>query len=142
MTADRRSGRRTAAVVTAVAAAILTTGLMTGCDEVDGSTVDSSLGCLQNAGTIADSLKAIHEAGLDAAKDPERTEQSIHTFETNLDKIDKVDGGTADDKVGKAVDGLKDAIRDYNNAVLDGDPTPDSSRIDAAAEALKNVCTP
>lgn len=125
MTAARRSGRRTAVMVTAVAAAVLTTGLMTGCDEVDGSTENSSFGCLRNAGTIADSLKAIHEAGLDAAEDPERTEQSIDTIETNLDRIDKVDGGTADDKV-----------------VLDGDATPDAGRIDAAAEALKNVCTP
>ncbi|MFF7645175.1 hypothetical protein [Streptomyces canus] len=142
MTADRRPRRRTAAVVTAVAAVILTTGLATGCDEVDGSKADSSLDCLQNAGTIADSLKAIHEAGLDAAKDPVRTEESIDTIENNLGKIDKVDGGTADDKVGKAVDDLKGAIADYNKAILDGDTTPDSSRIDAAADALKNVCTP
>lgn len=141
MTADRRPRRRTA-VATAVAAVILTTGLATGCDDVDGSTADSSLDCLQNAGTIADNLKAIHEAGLDAAKDPERTEESIDTIEKNLDKIDNVDGGTADDKVGKAVDDLKDAIADYNKAILDGDTTPDASRIDAAADALKNVCTP
>ncbi|MEU9239015.1 hypothetical protein [Streptomyces sp. NPDC048385] len=141
MTADRRP-RRSTAVATAVAAVILTTGLATGCDDADGSKAGSSLDCLHNAGTIADSLKAIHEAGLDAAKDPERTEESIDTIENNVDKIDNVGGGTADDKVGKAVGDLKDAIADYNKAILDGDTTPDASRIDAAADALKNVCTP
>ncbi|WP_328370306.1 hypothetical protein OG828_44470 [Streptomyces sp. NBC_00457] len=138
MTADSRPRRRTASVATAVAAVILTTGMATGCDDADGSKADNSLGCLRNAGTIADSLRAIHEAGLDAAKDPERTEESIENIENNLDKVD---GGTADDKVGKAIDDLKDAIANYNKAVLDGDTAPDASRIDAAADALKNVCT-
>ncbi|MGP4006995.1 hypothetical protein [Streptomyces sp. 4N124] len=140
MSADSRP-RRTASVATAVAAVILTAGMATGCDDADGSKADNSLDCLRNAGTIADSVQAIHEAGLDAAKDPDRTEESIETIENNLDKIDKVDGGTADDKVGKAIDDLKDAIASYNKAVLDGDSAPDASRIDAAADALKNVCT-
>ncbi|MFE1837386.1 hypothetical protein [Streptomyces sviceus] len=140
MTTDRRPRRRTGAIAAAVAAVILTSGLVTGCDEVDGSKADSTLDCLQGAGTIADSLKAIHEAGLDAAKDPERTKESIDTIEKNIDKIDKVDGDTGEDKVGKAVDDLNDAVAEYNKAILDGDTTPDTSRIDAAADALKNVC--
>ncbi|MFI6338735.1 hypothetical protein [Streptomyces sp. NPDC050535] len=136
MTANRRPGRRTAAVVTAVTGVVLTAALATGCDEAD-----TSLDCLQNSGTIADSLRSIHEAGLDAAKDPARTEESINTIEKNLDKIDKVDGEKDDNKVSNAVDDLTDAIADYNKAVLNGDTNPDSSRIDAAADALKNVCT-
>ncbi|MFC7264598.1 hypothetical protein [Streptomyces lutosisoli] len=130
MAANRRRGRRTATIATTFAAVALTAGLITGCDDVD-----NSLGCLQNADTIADSLKAIHEAGVDAAKDPTRTDESI---DKNLDKIgDKSDN----DKVDKAVDDLDKAVADYNKAILNGDTNPDSSKIDDAADALKNVCT-
>ncbi|WP_406333673.1 hypothetical protein [Streptomyces sp. NBC_00203] len=133
MAANRRRGRRSATIATTVAAVALTAGLVTGCDDVD-----NSLGCLQNADTIADSLKAIHEAGVDAAKDPTRTDESIDTIDKNLDKI----GDTSDnDKVNKAVDDLDKAISDYNKAILNGDTNPDSSKIDDAADALKNVCT-
>ncbi|MDX3387967.1 hypothetical protein PV682_41985 [Streptomyces niveiscabiei] len=138
MTANRPPGRRTAAIATAAAAVLLTAGLATGCDEVNGSQVGSSLDCLTNAGTIADSLKAIHEAGLDAANDPAQTEESIDTVEKNLDKIDD---GTNDDKVVRAVDDLRAAIEDYNKAILNGDTSPDSSKVDAAADALGDVCT-
>ncbi|MET9762010.1 hypothetical protein ABZ016_23635 [Streptomyces sp. NPDC006372] len=139
MTSNRRLGRRGAAVATAVAAVVLTAGLATGCDDVNGSDLNRSLDCLQNAGRIADSLRAIHKAGLDAAKDPAQTEESIDTIEQNLDKIDDE---TDDDKVAKAVDDLRDAIADYNEAILNGDTDPDSSDIDAAADALGDVCTP
>ncbi|MFF2852026.1 hypothetical protein ACFVT5_37705 [Streptomyces sp. NPDC058001] len=139
MPANRRPGRRNTAVATAVAAVVLTAGLTTGCDEVNGSEVNRSLDCLHNAGTTADSLKTIHEAGLDAANDPTRTEESIGTIEKNLDKIDD---GTDDDKVRKAIADLKAAIADYNKAILNGDTDPDSSEIDAAADALRDVCTP
>ncbi|WP_406472384.1 hypothetical protein [Streptomyces sp. NBC_01615] len=133
MAANRRRGRRTATIATTFAAVALTAGLITGCDDVD-----NSLGCLQNADTIADSLKAIHEAGVDAAKDPTRTDESIDTIDKNLDKIgDKSDN----DKVDKAVDDLDKAIADYNKAILNGGTNPDSSKIDDAADALKNVCT-
>lgn len=37
-------------------------------------------------------------------------------------------------------DSLK-AIEGYNKAILNGDTDPDSSRIDAAADELKDVCT-
>ncbi|MCD9879713.1 hypothetical protein [Streptomyces guryensis] len=134
--------RRTTAVATAVAACILTAGLATGCDGVDGSKADSSLDCLQNTDTITDSLRDIHEAGLGAAKNPARTEESIDTIKRNLDKIDKLNDGTDDVKIDKAVGDLKDAIADYNKAVLNGDTNPDSGQIDAAADALKNICTP
>ncbi|WP_405723955.1 hypothetical protein OG607_16580 [Streptomyces sp. NBC_01537] len=133
MTAIRRRGRRIAAIATAAVAVTLTAGLVTGCDSVD-----KSLGCFQNADTIADSLKAIHEAGVDAANDPTQTDKSIDTIDKNLDKIsDKTDDG----KVNKAVDNLNEAIKDYNKAILNGDTNPDSSKIDDAAAELKNVCT-
>jgi len=133
MAANRPRGRRTATIATTFAAVALTAGLVTGCDDVD-----NSLDCLQNADTIADSLKAIHEAGVDAAKDPTRTDESIDTIDKNLDKIgDKSDN----DKVDKAVDDLDKAIADYNKGILNGDTNPDSSKIDDAADALKNVCT-
>jgi hypothetical protein len=133
MTAKRRRGRRTAAIATAVAAVTLTAGLVAGCDSAD-----NSLGCFQNAGTIADSLKAIHEAGLDAADDPTQTDKSIDTIDKNLDKISDT---TDDGKVNKAVDDLNTAIKDYNKAVLNGDTNPDSSKIDDAAAELTKVCT-
>jgi hypothetical protein len=134
MPANRRRGRRTAAIATAVLAVTLTAGLVTGCD----SSTDNSLDCFRNAGTIADSLKAINEAGLDAANDPTRTDDSINTINKNLDKIgDK----TSDDKVNKAVDKLDKAIADYNKAILNGDTNPDSSKINDAADELSNVCT-
>ncbi|NGO11445.1 hypothetical protein G5C60_28535 [Streptomyces sp. HC44] len=120
MTANRRRARRTAVIATTVAGVALTAGLVTGCDP---DSIDNSLNCLQNADTISDSLKAIHEAGLDAAKDPTRTEESIDTIEKNLDKIDDKDK------------------TDNDKAILNGDTTPDSSKIDAAVGALKNVCT-
>ncbi|MCZ4516096.1 hypothetical protein O3Q52_49935 [Streptomyces sp. ActVer] len=140
MAANRRPVRRTVTVVTTLAAVTLAAGLLTGCEDDD---LDNSLSCLKNADTIADSLKAIHEAGADAVKDPTRTDSSIDTIEKNLDRInDRTDGdSTNDDKVGKAVDDLNDAVKDYNKAVLDGDTSPDSGRIDAAADELTDVCT-
>ncbi|WP_327432569.1 hypothetical protein [Streptomyces sp. NBC_01236] len=137
MAANRRHGRRTATIATIVAAVALTAGLVTGCDDVD-----NSLGCLQNADTIADSLKAINEAGLDAAKDPARTDESLDNIDEHLNRIDAKIGDTSDnDKVNKAVDDLDKAVADYNKAILNGDTNPDSSKIDDAADALKNVCT-
>ncbi|MFI6339803.1 hypothetical protein [Streptomyces sp. NPDC050535] len=133
MAANRRRGRRTAAIATAVVAVTLTAGLLTGCDDVD-----SSLDCFHNAGTIADSLKAIHEAGLDAANDPTLTDESIDTIDKNLDKIGD---DTDNDKADKAVDDLNKAITDYNKAILNGDTSPDSSKINDAADELRNVCT-
>ncbi|MGW3944049.1 hypothetical protein [Streptomyces phaeochromogenes] len=145
MAANRRPipvpARRTVAVVTTLAAVTLAAGLLTGCEDDD---LGNSLSCLKNADTIADSLKAIHEAGADAVKDPTRTDSSIDTIEKNLDRINDRTGGdrTDDDEVGKAVDDLNDAIKDYNKAILDGDTSPDSGRIDAAADELTDVCTP
>ncbi|WP_330308040.1 MULTISPECIES: hypothetical protein [unclassified Streptomyces] len=137
MAANRRRGRRTATIATTVAAVALTAGLVTGCDDVD-----NSLGCLRNADTIADSLKAIHEAGVDAAKDPTRTDESIDSIDEHLNEIDAKIGDKSDnDKVDKAVDDLDKAIADYNKAILNGDTNPDSSKIDDAADALKSVCT-
>ncbi|MEU5347702.1 hypothetical protein AB0H18_44070 [Streptomyces sp. NPDC020766] len=150
MAANRRPVRRTVTVVTTLAAVTLAAGLLTGCEDDD---LDNSLSCLSNADTIADSLKAIHEAGADAVRDHARTDSSIDTIEKNLDKIndrmdgDKADGDrtdgdkAADDKVGKAVDDLDDAIKDYNKAIQDGDTSPDTGRIDAAADELADVCT-
>ncbi|MEV0218260.1 hypothetical protein [Streptomyces sp. NPDC050704] len=133
MTAIRRRGRRTAAIVTAVAAVTLAAGLLTGCEDID-----DSLNCFQNADTITDSLKAIHEAGLNAAEDPTRTDDSIDTIEKNLDKIDdKSDNSEVND----AVDDLNKAIADYNKAILNGDTNPDSSKIDDAADELTGACT-
>ncbi|WP_225859704.1 hypothetical protein [Streptomyces albicerus] len=126
-----------------MAAVTLTAGLLTGCEADAADAADdfgNSLDCLQNADTISDSLRAIHEAGLDAAKDPTRTDESIDTIEKNLDKIDdKADKD--DDKVNNTVDDLNEAIKDYNKAILDGDTSPDSSKIDAAADKLTDVCT-
>ncbi|MGW1504865.1 hypothetical protein ACWCQW_41400 [Streptomyces mirabilis] len=133
MASDRRRRRRVATLATALAAVALTAGLATGCDGVD-----NSLDCLQNADTIADSLKAIDEAGLDAAKDPTRTDKSIEIIDKNLDEIDDK---TDDGKVDKAVDKLNKTVADYNKAILNGDTDPDSSKINDAADELKNVCT-
>ncbi|MGY1496633.1 hypothetical protein ACW4TU_08440 [Streptomyces sp. QTS52] len=133
MLSNRRRGRRTATIATAVAAVTLTAGLLTGCEDLD-----NSLGCLSNADSISDSVKAIHEAGWDAVKDPSKTDDSIDTIDKNLDKINKE---TDDNKVDKAVDDLDKAIDDYNKSILNGDTSPDSSRIDAAADRLKDVCT-
>ncbi|MEU6145320.1 hypothetical protein ABZ848_33855 [Streptomyces sp. NPDC047081] len=137
MAANRRRRRRIATLATTVAAVALTAGLVTGCDPDD---VDNSLDCVRNYDDIADSLKAIHEAGWDAAKDPTQTDESIDTIEKNLDKIKDKNGDSGDSKVEKAVDDLNQAISDYNKAVLDGEK-PDSSKIDKAADELKNVCT-
>nr|WSY53087.1 hypothetical protein OG999_25175 [Streptomyces sp. NBC_00886] len=69
MTAYRPRVRRATTLATTVAAAALTAGLLTACDPTDTS---NSLDCLQNWDTISDSLTAIHEAGVDAVKDPTR----------------------------------------------------------------------
>ncbi|MGW1675518.1 hypothetical protein [Streptomyces sp. NPDC002324] len=125
---------RIAALGTGVAALALSAGLLTGCEFGD------SLDCVSNADTIAESLRDIHRAGLDAAKDPARTGESIDTIEKNLDEIDdRADGD--DSEVDKAVDDLARAVEDYNKAILHGDTDPDSSGIDAAADELTDVCT-
>lgn len=132
MAVNRR--RRTATLATAMAAVALTAGLVTGCNP-DG--VDNSLDCVRSYDTIADSLKAIHQAGQDAASDPSRTEESTKTIEKNLARI----GAESDDgKVDKAMDDLNRAVADYDKAVLNGE-NPDSTEIDKAAGELKDVCT-
>jgi len=138
MTTHRPRVRRTATMATTAAAIALTAGLLTACDPTDTSDASNSLNCLKNWNTISDSLKAIHDAGVDAAKDPTRTDESITTIDKNLDKINT---DSDDSKVNKAVDDLDKAISDYNKAILNGDTNPDSSKIDAAADRLKNVCT-
>ncbi|MFE3854657.1 hypothetical protein ACFXPN_26445 [Streptomyces griseorubiginosus] len=125
-------------VVTAVTAVALTAVLVTGCDPDD---VDNSLDCVSNADTIADSVKAIHEAGWDAVKDPSRTEESIATIDRNVDAINKVRADSDDSEVDKAVKDLDQAVEDYNRSVLDGDTNPDTGKIDAAADRLKDLCT-
>jgi hypothetical protein len=130
--------RRTATLPLAVAAIALTTGLLTACDPTDTSDASNSLNCLRNWNTISDSLKAIHDAGVDAAKEPTRTDESIATINKNIDKID---ANSDDSKVDKAVDNLNKAISDYNKSILNGDTNPDSSKINDAADELKNVCT-
>jgi hypothetical protein len=133
MTANRCRASRLAAIATAVAAATLTAGLVAGCDSVH-----NSAGCFPNAHTIADSLIAIHEAGLDSVNDPARTGESIATIDKNLAEIgDKTDN----DKVNKAVDDLNTSIADYNRAILNGDTNPDPSAINHAADELANACT-
>ncbi|WP_319700407.1 hypothetical protein, partial [Streptomyces europaeiscabiei] len=135
----RRSARgrrsRIAALATGVAALTLSAGLLTGCEFGD------SLDCVSNADTIAESLRDIHRAGPEAAEDPARTGESIDTIEKNLDEIDDRASDSDDSKVDQAVDDLAQAVQDYNRAVLDGDTDPDSSRIDAAADELTDVCT-
>lgn len=129
--------RRSLTIVTALTAAALTVVLATGCDPDD---VDNSLDCVSHADTIAASVKAIHEAGWDAAKDPSKTDDSIATIDKNVDEINKVRDDSGDSEVGKAVKDLDKAIEDYNRSILNGDTDPDSTGIDAAAARLKEVC--
>ncbi|MFC1401359.1 MULTISPECIES: hypothetical protein [Streptacidiphilus] len=139
MSVQHRPGRRASTIAIAVSAVLLTGGLVAGCDGVNGvNGFNSSVGCFGNAGTIADSLIAIHEAGLDSSHDPTRTHESIDTINRNLAEIGD---GTDDAKVNKAVDNLNKAIADYNRDILNGDTSPDSSRIDAAAAQLRVACT-
>ncbi|MDX3693219.1 hypothetical protein PV726_23295 [Streptomyces europaeiscabiei] len=132
-TRGRRS--RIAVLATGVAALTLSAGLLTGCEFGD------SLDCVSNADTIAESLRDIHRAGLEAAEDPARNGESIDTIEMNLDEINDRASDSDDSKVDQAVDDLAQAVQDYNRTVLDGDTDPDSSRIDAAAHELTDVCT-
>ncbi|MER5212483.1 hypothetical protein ABT063_18340 [Streptomyces sp. NPDC002838] len=135
----RNRRRRITTIAIAVATVTLTAGLATACDPDD---IDNSLDCVSNADTIADSLKAIPEAGLDAVEDPDRTDDSINTIEKNLDKINaETDDTSNDSKVDRAVDDLNKAIKDYNKSILNGDTNPDSGGIDAAADALTDLCT-
>ncbi|GLP67633.1 hypothetical protein TUSST3_42550 [Streptomyces sp. TUS-ST3] len=117
--------RRSLTAATALTAVVLTAVLATGCDP-DG--VDDSLHCASNADAIADSLKALHEG------------DSLDTVEKNLDTIGDRASGDSDHEVEKAVKDLDQAVEDYNKAVLDGDTSPDASRIDAAAGRLKDLC--
>ncbi|MDT7846727.1 hypothetical protein [Streptomyces justiciae] len=134
MAASRR--RRLTSLATAVAAVTLTASLATGCEF--GDTLD----CLTNADEITDSITAINEAGADAIDDPTRTEESLETIEKNIDKINAEKDDSGDSEVGDAIDDLTQAIDDYNEAILNGATDPDTSQIDAAADRLKNVCTP
>jgi len=133
MTANPRRGRRIAATASAVAAATLTAGLIVGCDSIH-----DSAGCFPKTHAIADSLIAIHEAGLDAANDPAQTGESIDTIDKNLAELgDKTDNA----KVNKAVDDLNKSIANYNRAILNGDTDPDPGAINQAADELANACT-
>jgi hypothetical protein len=95
---------------------------------------------VRNYDTIADSLKAIHEAGAAAADAPSRTDEAVDTIEKNLDKIKIKDSAVGDGEVDKAVDDLGQAVADYNKAVLNGE-NPGSGRIDRAADELKDLCS-
>ena len=134
MTTNRRRVRRTATLATTAAAVALTAGLLTACDPTDtsdtsgASRASNSLNCLKDWNTIANSLKAID----DAEGDPTRAAESLAEIHADSD----------DTKVDKAVDDLNKAISDYNKAILNGDTNPDTGKIDAAADELKNVCTP
>ncbi|MFF7274725.1 hypothetical protein [Streptomyces griseorubiginosus] len=130
--------RRSLTVVTALSAVSLAVVLVTGCDPDD---VDNSLDCVSNADTIADSVKAIHEAGWDAVKDPSRTDEAIATIDKNADRINEIQDDSGDGEVDRAVKDLDKAIGDYNTAILNGDTDPDTGRIDAAAARLKDLCT-
>ncbi|WP_329331306.1 hypothetical protein OG866_00765 [Streptomyces sp. NBC_00663] len=134
MAASRR--RRLTSLATAVAAVALTASLATGCE------FDDTLDCLTNADEITDSITAINKAGADAIDDPTRTEESLDTIEKNIDKINAEKDDSGHSEVGDAIDDLTQAIDDYNEAVLNGDTDPDTGEIDAAADRLKNVCTP
>lgn len=133
MIANRRRGRRIAAIATAVAAATLTAGLVAGC----GSIYDSA-DCFPNDQTIANSLIAIHEASLTAANDPSQTAESIAVIDENLAEIGD---DTDNDKVNNEVDDLNTAIANYNRAILNGDVDPDPSAINHAAAELADTCT-
>jgi hypothetical protein len=131
MAVNRRRGRRTTALASTAAAVALAAGLLTGCEAGD------SLDCLSHADDITDSITAIHRAGVDAIKDPAKTEKSIDTIEQNLDRIDD----TSDDsEVDQAVKDLDRAIEEYNRDILRGE-SPDSGEIDRAADRLRTVCT-
>ncbi|MET7692133.1 hypothetical protein ABZT06_29830 [Streptomyces sp. NPDC005483] len=130
--------RSSLTLVTALTAVALTAVLATGCDPKG---VDGSLDCVSNADTIADSVKAIHEAGWDAVNDPSKTADSIATIDKNVDRINKVQDDSGDSEVDQAVKDLDKAIEDYNESILNGDTDPDSGKIDAAAARLKDVCT-
>ena len=54
---------------------------------------------------------------------------------------DKARDDSADSEADRAVKDLDKAIEDYNKSILDGDTHPDTGRIDAAADRLKDVCT-
>ncbi|MGY4981836.1 hypothetical protein ACWCYL_32650 [Streptomyces sp. 900105755] len=132
MAVERR--RRTTALATAAAAVALTAALATAC-----TPSDASLDCLGEADSVADGITAVDRAATDAVKDPARTAESITTIENDLGKIkDRTDDG----KVGRAVDDLDKAVRDYDKAVLAGDTDPDPGGIDAAADRLRELCTP
>ena len=134
MTANRRHGqhRRRAAAI-AVAAAVLTAGLVAGCD-----TSSDTAACFPSGGSIAASLIAIHEAGLDAQNNPGQTAESIAIINENLATIgDRTDNAN----VNKAVDDLDTAIANYNRSILDGDTDPDTSAINNAVNELANACT-
>jgi len=112
---------------------MLTVGLVAGCD----SSGDSAA-CFPSGSSIAASLIAIHEAGLDAENNPEQTGESISIINENLARIgDRTDNAS----VNEAVDNLNTSIANYNRSILDGDTHPDTSAINNAVDELANACT-
>ena len=137
MTANRRHRRGAAAI--AAAAAVLAAGLIAGCDSSGSADYSGySAACFPSGSSIAASLIAIHEAGLDAQNDPGRTAESIAIIDENLAQIgDRTDNAN----VNKAVDDLDTALANYNRSVLDGDTDPDTTAINNAVNELANACT-
>jgi hypothetical protein len=137
MTAKRRHRRGGAAI--AVAAAAIAAGLVGGCDSsASWSHAGYSAACFPSGSSIAASLIAIHEAGLDAQNNPGQTAESIATINENLAQIgDKTDNAN----VNKAIDDLDTAIANYNRSILDGNTDPDTTAINNAVNELANACT-
>ncbi|KOG36449.1 hypothetical protein [Streptomyces resistomycificus] len=134
MAASRRRPGRRIAIVAAVAAVALTTGLTTGCDAVN-----KALDCVQTADAIADSVTNLQQAVENASNDPTQLEESLDAIDKNLTDIgDKTDNAD----VNKAVDQLDQAVGNVRDDVANGDTTPDVSGITDAAGELTKVCTP
>jgi hypothetical protein len=132
MAASRRRGRL-AAVATAVAAAALTVGLVTGCDAVH-----KALDCVQTADSIADGVTDLQQAVENATNDPSRADAALDSIDTDLRKIgDKTDNAD----VNKAVDDLDKAVAGVRTAIRNGDHTPDLGPVTDAAGELTKVCT-
>ncbi|MFR9790968.1 hypothetical protein ACL07V_20295 [Streptomyces sp. MB22_4] len=116
-----------------VATAVLTAGLVGGCD-----TVHKAMDCVQTADTIADSVTDLQQAVENAAHDPGQADSALDAIEGNLKKIgDKTD----DADVNKAVDDLGKAVGNVRTAIREGDRTPDVGPVTDAAGELTKVCT-
>jgi outer membrane murein-binding lipoprotein Lpp len=123
---------RRSLVSAAVGAAVVSSLALTGC-----SAVDKAVSCANTAVTVGEAVEDLQQVADGEQGNPQQAQKSIDRIEKSLQKIDE---GTGDADVSKAVDHMQTAVEDAGKAVDEG-RDPDLTPVGKAADELTKVCT-